>query len=363
MWVTPPLDDLIKSLEDPTHPIGMRMRAAYYLRQEHTSRPMEQQRQALILGTLSRALKDSRHGSLMRHEIAFIMGQLRDERCCDVLEEILVAPKDCVMVRHECAEALGAIGAERSRAVLEHVLSRGEEASLEVELRETCQLALDYLEWKAAPGGGDPVDMPAACACMLNPYATTDPAPPHPAHQHLSMEQLGDILCDQSLALFERYRAMFSLRNRGGAEAVKQLCRSLTTDTSSALLRHEVAYVLGQLQHDESLEALAEMVGRRNEHVMVRHESAEALGAIEGRWFEVQKILLQFANDDSEVDAVRESCLVALDAADYWGHGTSSTGIDDNAETNKDETTPSFAKQKAHDRELMNHFNVAQTTS
>ena len=52
-------------------------------------------------------------------------------------------------------------------------------------------------------------------------------------------------------------------------------------DTSSALLRHEVAFVLGQMQHPTALPALSTSLKRQHEHNMVRHEAAEALGALE----------------------------------------------------------------------------------
>ena len=51
-----------------------------------------------------------------------------------------------------------------------------------------------------------------------------------------------------------------------------------------------------------------------SEHGMVRHEAAEALGAI-GR--EKETTLLEKYLHDAE-GLVRESCEVALDAADYW---------------------------------------------
>jgi deoxyhypusine monooxygenase len=41
---------------------------------------------------------------------------------------------------------------------------------------------------------------------------------------------------------------MFSLRNRGGAQCVQALAAALSADRSSALLRHELAFVLGQTQ-------------------------------------------------------------------------------------------------------------------
>ncbi len=198
----------------------------------------------------------------------------------------------------------------------------------------------------------------AVCACMLPPYSSVDPAPPHPKHEALSTHEIGTILRDVNAPLFERFRAMFSLRNRGGEDCVKELGKALgerevsiicrlfvfavyssnityasfpfsllgpiypmaceVTDESSALLRHEVAYVLGQMQHPHAVEYLACSLERTNEHRMVRHESAEALGAIEERWGECECILQKFLDDEDDV--VRESCVVALDAADYWGY-------------------------------------------
>lgn len=350
MWERlPPFEALQRSLEDPSNPIGMRMRAAYYLRNVHAEAVAncDADFQQAVVDVLSKGLLDKRQGSLMRHEFAYVMGQLRDDRCCASLESVLKEDADCVMVRHECAEALGAIGADRSVVVLKDVLEKNPDT---LELSETCRLALNVMEWREA--GGDPDTMPATCACMLNPYSSVDPAPPHPTHAEKSFPELGDILCEAKLSIFERYRAMFSLRNIGGEAAVLQLCRALTEDTSSALLRHEVAYVLGQMQHPASVEALEISLRRTDEHGMVRHESAEALGAIDGRWEDVERILREFTNDEDVV--VRESCLVALDAADYWGR-TTATDTDD-ADVTCSES--SFAQQKAVKQIMVNHFNV-----
>ena len=275
---------------------------------------------------------------------------------CPVLENILSTDDDCVMVRHECAEALGAIGSETSKPTLHRVMEMYPNLP---ELSDTCRLALDAIHWRAA--GGDPDQAPAACACMMNPYSSVDPAPPHPSHQFKSALELGDILCDCQLPIFQRYRAMFSLRNKGGAACVEQLCRALTTDISSPLLRHEVAYVLGQMQHPDSVEALEISLRRKDEHEMVRHESAEALGAIEGRWDDCERILKEFAKDENVV--VRESCLVALDAADYWGHNNN-TKVNEEGINDHDcvtDESPSFARHKNGEppnRIMVGHFNV-----
>lgn len=78
------------------------------------------------------------------------------------------------------------------------------------------------------------------------------------------------MLTDQSLPLFERYKAMFSLRNNASKAAALALCAGFSDP--SPLFRHEVAYVLGQLQHPASMNALKERVQDASEHEMVRHE-------------------------------------------------------------------------------------------
>ena len=358
---------LLSTIRDPTRPIGMRMRAAYYLRQAYHNNNEEETLpspsssvQETVIDALSQALEDIKHGSLMRHEFAYILGQLRDKRSCPVLHKILSKETDCVMVRHEAAEALGAIGDASSLMVLEQVRNDNPDIP---ELTETCQVALNVMHWRKE--GGDPVNMPAACACMLNPYSSVDPAPPHPSHANLSMEELGAIVLNSQISMFERYRAMFSLRNIGGAPAVEQLCRALVQDESSALLRHEVAYVLGQLQHPDSVEALESCLRRSNEHHMVRHEAAEALGAINGRWEDVERILNEFLQDEDDV--VRESCEVALDAADYWGHSVSTVASEEVPVpvSPSSSLVPSFTDQKNHHQQqhpsvLVNHFNIVQ---
>ena len=371
MWERPSFDLLQKSLSDPSNPIGMRMRAAYYLRQLYTDLvvtdhsgeenhidPSPLTTQQHVIHTLCMGLDDVRHGSLMRHEFAYVLGQLRDAESCDTLERILLDENDCIMVRHECAEALGAIGSDRSLPILHSVMEKNIHVP---EISETCQLAINVMEWRS--NGSDPETQPAACACMLNPYSTTDPAPPHPSHADTPILELGSILLDNDQTMFERYRAMFSLRNRGGSDAVVQLCRALTDDTSSALLRHEVAYVLGQMQHPSSVEALEISLRRTIEHPMVRHESAEALGAIDGRWDDVERILIEFTKDHDIV--VRESCLVALDAADYWRTDQVTTELSNSDDDTKHDTSTaaSFAQQKAEQRILLNHFNVKDDQS
>jgi HEAT repeat protein len=61
-----------------------------------------------------------------------------------------------------------------------------------------------------------------------------------------STMQLVATLLDEAGPLPARYAAMFALRNRGGGEAIEALGRAFSA--RSALLKHEAAYVLGQMQ-------------------------------------------------------------------------------------------------------------------
>lgn len=246
-------------------------------------------------------------------------------QCCPYLETVLIDGTDCSMVRHECAEALGGIGAARSIPVLQQTMLSSPHIP---ELAETCDIAIQFMNWVNQGGHSSDThthtEQPIICACMTSSWHTHDPAPPHHSHAHLTTQQLvQNVLCNPSVPLFERYRAMFSLRNRGGEDAAIGLGQALLHENStSALFRHEIAFVLGQLAHPASLEYLEACLrkGAGNEHAMVRHEAAESLGSIEDRWEEVEKILKEFSQDEDVV--VAESCVVALDAADYWGYGS-----------------------------------------
>lgn len=63
--------------------------------------------------------------------------------------------------------------------------------------------------------------------------------------------QLRAQLLDEGAPIAERYAAMFALRNAGGPDAVAALGAAF--GARSALLKHEVAYVLGQMQDSTAL--------------------------------------------------------------------------------------------------------------
>jgi deoxyhypusine monooxygenase len=134
-----------------------------------------------------------------------------------------------------------------------------------------------------------------------------------------TVEELEKALMDTESPLFVRYRAMFALRDLASppdlptaVPAVHALAKGFADD--SALFRHEIAFVFGQLSHPASIPALTAALSNLGEASMVRHEAAEALGSL-GEEEGVEETLKKFLHDKEKV--VRESVIVALDMAEY----------------------------------------------
>lgn len=98
----------------------------------------------------------------------------------------------------------------------------------------------------------------------------------------------------------------------------------------SALFRHEIAFVFGQLSHPASIPALVTALSNTDEASMVRHEAAEALGSL-GEEEGVEDVLKRFLNDSEQV--VRESVIVALDMAEFEKTGQTEYALIPVAET------------------------------
>jgi deoxyhypusine monooxygenase len=293
------LDELRECLLDMDgSPVAKRTHAAFLLRTEGSTKAAE---------IIAEALNVRKDSELMRHELAYILGQMQHDCVCDQLERILNDETDDVIVRHECAEALGAIGRPSSIRLLEQYCSHPAR-----EISETCQIAIDLINWKASQTASDGERTRGGTSGI---YLSHDPAPPTEvvgANNKEAIESLRAKLMDSNASLFNRYRAMFALRNMNSDSSAMALVDGFRD--SSALFRHEIAYVLGQMQRSVTANALATVLRNLDEHAMVRHEAAEALGAIGGN--EVEEVLREFLTDKEQV--VQESCYVALGIMDHW---------------------------------------------
>jgi len=251
--------------------------------------------------TIAHCLLDSSEDSaLLKHELAYCIGQMQLAEAIPFLSEVLENEKENVMVRHEAGEALGAIGDESALTVLERYKLHSDCA-----IRETCELAIARIkEVHEKPETNKPT----------GGFGSIDPAVFTPEVQKggdvpESVDALQERLINESSSLYDRYVAMFKLRNFNSDSSVKALCKGF--DCKSALFRHEIAYVLGQMQSKVAVSALSDVLSRQSEDPMVRHECAEALGSIASQHEEVKETLKLYLNDEERV--VRESCEVALE--------------------------------------------------
>lgn len=245
------------------------------------------------VNSIGRCFKDK--SALLKHELAYVLGQMRLPSALPILKDVLYDKEQEAMVRHEAAEAMGAIGSPSSLPFLKEHLN-----DFEVSVRETCEIAIDLIEKNENLYNTGAIE-----------FSSVDPAPP--MEEDMSVSSLSLQLMNTSLTLYYRYKALFTLRNKGSRDikAVLAICSGFSD--KSALFRHEIAYVLGQLQSPSSIPALKMQLSLLDEVSMVRHECAEALGSISTP--ECFDILNSFLNDPEDV--VRESCVVALDMLNY----------------------------------------------
>lgn len=269
--------------------------------------------------------------ALLKHELAYCLGQSRHDAAVPYLQNVLSDREEDAMCRHEAAEALGALGDKGSLKLL---IERRDDEKEETVVKETCDIAVGRIEWEHSEAGKQEklkdryfLDVSTSNKAQLTLYsdfASIDPAPPLAiATKQPTIDELEHTLLDSKLSLFDRYRAMFALRDLcsppdlpTAVPAIKALARGFTD--SSALFRHEIAFVFGQLSHPASIPALTEALGNMSESSMVRHEAAEALGSL-GDEEGVEDTLKKFLNDPDQV--VRDSIIVALDMAEFEKNG------------------------------------------
>ena len=146
---------------------------------------------------------------------------------------------------------MGAISSASSLPVLKRYLNDANRS-----VRETCEIALAKIEWDNSEEGqrhhasasSEPQSalisaffkLPSLTSSLFRTYTSVDPAPPTsgllagrvgPATDS-SVEELRSKLLDTQLPLFERYRAMFALRNIGSPTAVDALAAGFSDDSA-----------------------------------------------------------------------------------------------------------------------------------
>ena len=125
------------------------------------------------------------------------------------------------------------------------------------------------------------------------------------------VEKIGNLLINPDRPLKERFRALVTLKNIGGKQCIDWIAKAF--DDESALLKHKLAYCLGQLQDPLAIPILTQVLSDPAREPIVRHEAAEALAAIGGDV--VKETLTRHALDP--VVEVRETCQLGLDMIEF----------------------------------------------
>ena len=262
------LPNLASKLLDDSAAIGSRFLALFQLKALGSAEALNVMEKALATESI-----------LLRHEIYYCLGQMQVP---EALEILLRYSENNAMAEHEQMEALGCY------PITSEIKSKLESGLLKSRIvKETCELALKNLEAKK--------DVQ---------FNSIDPSP---ASSVTDLQELEATLMDTGLCLFDRYKAMFALRNINSDQAVEILANGFKDD--SALFRHEIAFVFGQMRQLSSIPALISRVVDLEESSIVRHECVEALGSIGTD--ECVKVLKKYLSDNNRV--VRESCEVGLD--------------------------------------------------
>ncbi|KAI1304544.1 deoxyhypusine hydroxylase [Xylaria venustula] len=295
---------LRESLCSESTPLPIRFRALFSLK--HLAKHETAEAAVAAIDAIAAAFASP--SALLKHELAYCLGQSAHPAAVAPLRNVLADLEEDPMCRHEAAEALGALGDASNLDILREFRDRQGE---DVVITETCEIAIDRIEWENS-------ERRRQEKLHQSDFASIDPAPPMPESDQ-TVEELGKTLMDTNAPLFLRYRAMFALRDLASppdlptaVPAVLALAKGFAD--SSALFRHEIAFVFGQLSHPASIPSLTAALSDLDEASMVRHEAAEALGSL-GEEEGVEETLKRFLHDKEKV--VRESVIVALDMADF----------------------------------------------
>ncbi|KAI5192136.1 deoxyhypusine monooxygenase [Nematocida minor] len=269
-------------LKDEAAPLKLRFRALFALRSICTDESVAAIAEAFTTSSV-----------LLKHELAYVLGQMQNKTALPILEKILKNNDEDEIVRHEAGEAIATFGDTAYEQLLRKYSDI--EVSKSRAVSETCQIGAELIK-----NGGS----------RKSPFGSLDPAL---SSKTASIGDLKKIYLNEEESLYNRYTAMFGLRNIGTEEAVEILAEGFNGKNRSDLFEHEIAFVFGQMSHPASAKHLARVLSDESRHEMVRHECAEALGTINTK--EAENALLSLKDISNRI--IRESVEIGLDIHDY----------------------------------------------
>ena len=139
---TDPISPLRSALVSETTPLAVRFRALFSLKHYASEQPPTPDTLPAIHAI---AAAFSSPSALLKHELAYCLGQTRNLAAVPFLRRVLEDGQEDAMCRHEAAEALGALGDWDSLGLLRDLRdAEGEKAVV----RETCEIAVKRIEWE-----------------------------------------------------------------------------------------------------------------------------------------------------------------------------------------------------------------------
>lgn len=284
-----------KILKDPDSKIWEKYDTLFILRTHNTNNSIK---------TLIKNYDNLKKSHLLKHEVAYILGQMKNPIAIDFLIKLLHDKKQGAVVRHEAGEALANFPEEKKKILKELNKLKKNDISL---IKSTINIAIKKLENytkeknnynKYIEGNIEPADPMSEkeIICFLEKI-------------NKKKENIFEILLNPKLDEFIRYRIIYYLRNLGDQNSIKILCELLKVENRkfiSPLMRHELCFILGQL----SLKAKFDFVKERlklvfediSELGVVRHEGILGYYAI-------------FGFDDNIENMKKDKCPIVYESA------------------------------------------------
>ena len=137
-----PISPIRAALISEQTPLAVRFRALFSLKHYASEQPPTSH---TIPAIEAIAAAFGSPSALLKHELAYCLGQTRNLAAVPFLRSVLEDEGEDTMCRHEAAEALGALGDRNSLSLLERLRDDIGEA---VVVKETCDIAVQRIKWE-----------------------------------------------------------------------------------------------------------------------------------------------------------------------------------------------------------------------
>jgi deoxyhypusine monooxygenase len=219
---------------------------------------------------------------LLRHDVMYWMGQMRATNSVKFLLDRVHDENERSIVRHEAGEALSNLLDIKEQVIPELEKHWNSEDSL---LRSTVRVAVPKLKTINANSrygkkyGGTMEPAEPFDATEVKQYLSSKNIPEPASHAELLQRVHEELKKSyEEVDEFTKYRLMYFLRDTNdlrSKEILSDMLLAKNRAVTSPLLRHELCFIMGQINNNEKCihEALKEASLDENEHPVVRHEA------------------------------------------------------------------------------------------